>query len=83
MILIYGESRWNSHGARRLSGPKFFDGTITSQNYLQFLQEELNLYLENVPCDIRRNMIFQQDGAPPHNARIVAGYLNKYGNWQE
>ena len=75
MILIYEESRRNSQGAKRLQ-----DGTITSQNYLQFLQEELNLYLGNVPCNIRRNMIFQQDGAPPHNARITAGYLNKYGN---
>ncbi|KAJ8978454.1 hypothetical protein NQ317_011054 [Molorchus minor] len=39
--------------------------------------------LENVPLQLRANMCFQHDGAPPHKARIVQQYLNEtYGeNW--
>ncbi|KAJ8875968.1 hypothetical protein PR048_023876 [Dryococelus australis] len=34
--------------------------------YLQLLQEELPLLLEDIPLSVRRRMIFQHDGAPPH-----------------
>ncbi|KAJ8869524.1 hypothetical protein PR048_028515 [Dryococelus australis] len=38
------------------------DNTAT---YLQFVQEVLPEYLEEVPLDAREAMWFQQDGAPP------------------
>ncbi|KAL4132727.1 hypothetical protein QTP88_009836 [Uroleucon formosanum] len=34
--------------------------------------------LDGLPLDIRANSIFQQDGAPAHNANIVRNYLNEY-----
>ncbi|KMQ82062.1 transposable element tc3 transposase [Lasius niger] len=40
-------------------------------------------FLEEIPLFERNNIIFQQDGAGPHNARIVTNYLNQQfpGRW--
>jgi hypothetical protein len=54
-----------------LVGPYFYDGTLTGKRYLDFLVNQLQLLLENVPLATRKNMYFQQDGAPAHNAIIV------------
>ncbi|KAJ8964882.1 hypothetical protein NQ317_001310 [Molorchus minor] len=34
-------------------------------------------FVENILLEIRINMHFQQDGAPPHNSRAVSDYLNQ------
>lgn len=61
-------------------GPYFYKGILCSERYLQFLQEQLPVLLENLPLQLRANMCFQHDGAPPHKARIVQRYLNEtYG----
>jgi hypothetical protein len=36
--------------------------------------------VEHAPLNIRPNIILQQDGAPPHNARIATNHLNP-GRW--
>lgn len=59
-----------------LIGPYFFDENVNSHNYLQFLINDLPKLLENVDLHTRVRMWFQQDGAPPHYARIVRDYLN-------
>ncbi|KAJ8936265.1 hypothetical protein NQ318_019752 [Aromia moschata] len=66
-----------------LISPYFYEGILHSERYLQFLQEQLPVLLENVTLQLRANMCFQHDGAPPHKARIVQQYLNEtYGkNW--
>jgi hypothetical protein len=66
-----------------LIGSYFNEGILHSERYLQFLQEQLPVLLQNVPLQLRANMGFQHDGAPPHKARIVQQYLNKTygGNW--
>ncbi|CAH1371509.1 unnamed protein product, partial [Tenebrio molitor] len=50
---------------------------------LNFLRDELFVFMEHAPLNIRQNMILQQDGAPPHNARIVTNHLNTAypGRW--
>lgn len=58
-------------------GPYFFEDTVTSQSYCNFLSNELHVLLEDVPLCIRRDMWFQHDGAPPHFARITRTLLNK------
>lgn len=58
-------------------GPFFFHERLEGENYLHFLREELPILLENVPCNIRQSMWFQQDGAPPHRSRNVTAYLNE------
>lgn len=72
---IWGINVWCGILNGQIIGPKFYEGTLNSQRYLQFIREELGEYLENVPLETRREMYFQQDGAPPHNAGIVSNYL--------
>lgn len=50
---------------------------------MEFLAENLPEFLEEVPLLERNKIIFQQDGAGPHNARIVTNYLNQKfpGRW--
>ena len=45
--------------------------------YLEFLENDLPAYLENVPLAVRLNLWYQQDGAPAHYARIVRMFLNQ------
>ena len=43
--------------------------------YANFLREDLPGLVEDVPLDVRRNMWFQQDGAPPHNSILARQVL--------
>ncbi|KYN12438.1 hypothetical protein ALC57_15405, partial [Trachymyrmex cornetzi] len=51
--------------------------TINSPMYLEFLENNLPAYLENVPLAVRLNLWYQQDGAPAHYARIIRMFLNQ------
>jgi len=53
--------------------PARIDGNI----YNNFLTNNLPELLEDIPLNIRQRLIFQQDGAPPHNARCVRRTLNE------
>ncbi|XP_026829624.1 uncharacterized protein LOC113562960 [Ooceraea biroi] len=57
--------------------------TLTGQTYVELLRENFPDFLEDVPLLERNKIIFQQDGAGPHNARIVTNYLNDQfpGRW--
>lgn len=50
---------------------------------MDFLQNDLQTLLEDVPLSTYREMWFQQDGCPAHYARPVRDYLNtEYpGRW--
>ncbi|XP_066600036.1 histone-lysine N-methyltransferase SETMAR-like [Prorops nasuta] len=50
----------------RVIGPVFFPPKLDGEKYVEFLQEQLPLLLEDVPLLVRENMIFQHDGAPAH-----------------
>lgn len=50
---------------------------LNSAMYNSFLRDNLPELLENVPLNIRQNMMFQQDGAPPHTSHIVRQTLNE------
>lgn len=56
-------------------GPYFYDGILTGHKYLDFLKE-MPLPLDYMPLYFRQEMYFLQDGAPPHNCRIVTDYFN-------
>ena len=45
--------------------------TINGERYLKIIQEKIPSFMEN-----RNTNIFQQDGAPPHRAKIVTSWLN-------
>ena len=49
--------------------------------YLQFLQQNLNDLLENVPLQIKNQMRFMHDGAPQNFSNLVRQHLsNTFGN---
>lgn len=75
--VIWGVNVWCGMIDGFILGPKFYDGTLTGPMYLEFLRDELPHFLENIPLHMRRNIHFQQDGAPPHNAIAVRNHLNE------
>jgi len=56
---------------------------LNGASYLEFLAENLPDFLEEIQLLDRNRITFQQDGAGPHNARIVTNYLNQQfpGRW--
>lgn len=54
-----------------------FDENLNSQGYLQILDICLPELLDGIPLNRLRQIFFQQDGAPCHNAGIVRNYLNE------
>lgn len=85
MIKFQGRSSlnvWCGMLANQIIGPLFYRGSLTGQRYLQFLQNDIEDLLEGLPLQIYNNIIWQQDGAPPHAVREVVVYLNgRYNEW--
>lgn len=63
---------WAGICGEHVVGPHFFDGNLTADMYLQFLQQELHLLqIGKVPPNILVRQWFQHDGAPPHYSLAV------------
>ncbi|CAK9827820.1 hypothetical protein ANTRET_LOCUS5468 [Anthophora retusa] len=62
---------------KQIDGFFFFNDNITTTSYLNFLRNKLPELLENLLFVIRRNLIFQQDGASPQFGKPVRDFLNK------
>lgn len=60
----------------QLIGPFVLPNRLTGNDYLLFLQNYLQELLEEVPLNVRRQMWFLQDGAPPHFNHVVRQHLN-------
>lgn len=73
----FGINVWCGIIGRHLVGPFFYDGVLNSERFLQFLEEEVPNLIEDIPLQLRRNMWWQMDGAPPHNAQIIRNFLNE------
>ena len=67
---------WAGLVGDELIGPFFFPRILDGDTYLDFLQHHLNGLLDNVPLNVRANMWFMHDGAPPHFRITVRDYLN-------
>ncbi|OXU18325.1 hypothetical protein TSAR_009497 [Trichomalopsis sarcophagae] len=81
MQQIDNQHRWNINFLccimnGNLMGPYFFEGNVNSESYLNLIENELPILLEHVDMNTRYRMWLQQDGAPPHYARIVRNFLN-------
>lgn len=64
---------WCGLTMNRVVGPYFFeDQTVNKDNYLNMLETFAYPILNTI-----NNVIFQQDGAPPHWARVVRQSLNQ------
>lgn len=57
-------------------GPFELPARLNGANYLEFLRNDLPGLLEDVDLERRRNLIYQQDGAPPHFSRAVRRHLD-------
>lgn len=79
----FGVNVWLGVLGTRIVGPIFFQASLDAEQYLQFLENEIENFMQNLPLAEARNVMFQQDGAPAHNARVVVQFLNNtYGaNW--
>jgi len=61
----------------QLIGPAVLPNRLTRHAYVDFLQNELPLLLEEVPLMAERmRMVFQHDGAPAHYSHLVTHHLN-------
>ena len=60
---------WEGH----IFGPFFFDTSVTAENYLTMLGNELMPELDGIGG---RPAYFMQDGAPPHYAHFVRQWLD-------
>jgi hypothetical protein len=77
---VWGTNVWCGLVGGKLFGPYFYDGTLTGIRYLDFLSNQLPIFMEDIPLNIRAHLFFQQDGAPAHNALIVHEYLEQAFN---
>lgn len=68
---------WAGIMGTEILGPVILPDILTGATYKEFLRENLPEFLEEVPLSERNHIVFQQDGAGPHNARIVTAYLNE------
>ncbi|KAJ8937877.1 hypothetical protein NQ318_021102 [Aromia moschata] len=76
-IVRFGFNVWLGIIGSRIIGPIIFEGPLTGARYLRFLQNEIEDILDELPLNLWHGMYFQQDGAPPHNSRIVIDYLQR------
>lgn len=74
--LNFSVNVWAGIIDKHIIGPYFFSTTLNGNTYLNFLRNELNSLMDSVPLSTRRDMWFQQDGAPPHFATSVRTWLN-------
>lgn len=74
---------WAGIMGTKILGPVILPEILNGASYMEFLAENPPDFLEEVPLLERNKIIFQQDGAGPHNARIVTNYLNQQfpGRW--
>lgn len=72
---------WGGIIDEHLIGPVFLPQRLNGQTYTDFLQNELPQLLENLPLDLRAQMWFMHDSAPPHFSIIARQHIqNVYGN---
>jgi hypothetical protein len=63
----------------RVVGPFFLNENLTGERYLEMLQDEILPAIAEIVEDGPNpdaNIIFQQDGAPPHFSRVVREFLD-------
>lgn len=78
---------WAGIVGDHIVGPYFIDGNLTSATYLELLDTTIDPriteLLENDENLLENELVFQQDGAPPHYALPVREYLNDRfpGRW--
>jgi hypothetical protein len=72
---------WATIGKRGVVGPFFTRANITGASYLALLQNQFLPVVEQWPAF--HNLVFMQDGAPPHWTLVVRRWLDEHftGRW--
>lgn len=68
---------WAGIVGENIIGPYLLPPRLNGHIYVQFLEQILPEFLEDVPLNIRRGMWFQHDGAPAHFSLEARQYLNE------
>lgn len=72
----FGFNVWCGVIGSKILGPYIFEGTLTGDHYLHFLQNNFEDLLDELPLQTLGMLEwFQHDGAPPHNQGTVRDYL--------
>ena len=69
---------WCAITFNKIIGPFFLEGNLNGNYYLEILSEYFWPHLDEENLDLRRNMIFQQDGCPAHSTLLVRNWLNEH-----
>lgn len=67
---------WCGILGNRIIGPYIFNGRLNGESYLNFLQNELPVLLEDIPLETRAIMWYQHDGCPAHFSQNVRNFLD-------
>jgi hypothetical protein len=72
---------WGGIWGGAIIGPFFFESTVTGERYLKMLEETIWPSLQQIPN--LEEMLWMQDGAPPHWMLGVKEWLNSHfpGRW--
>lgn len=79
---VPGITVWAGIWSGGIVGPYFFNDTVRGDSYLEMLQDTVFPELQNNPLYENTNLIWQQDGAPPHYSLLVRECLNSnFDEW--
>lgn len=68
---------WGCISSRGPGPLAFVDGIINSQSYIHTLRTHLVSYLEDLPLNTLRHVVFQQDNATPHTSAATRTFLQQ------
>ncbi|XP_066257798.1 histone-lysine N-methyltransferase SETMAR-like [Euwallacea similis] len=67
---------WAGIIGNKILGPVFINNRLNGRTYANFLQDDLENLMEEVPLAVERDLWFLNNGAPPHNSNVVRQILN-------
>jgi hypothetical protein len=73
----FGINLWAGVIDNNLVGPFTLPARVNAENFLQFLKNDFQVLLEDLPLAILRQIWLQMDGAPPHFGRIVRDWCDE------
>ena len=73
----FGFNIWIGVVGPRMIGPFIYDGNLNAQRYINILARFVEPYLEDLPLAEMIRKLYQQDGAPAHNAAVTTNKLNQ------
>lgn len=75
----FGINVWLGILDSKVVGPFFFEEHLNGEMYLNFLRNDFQDMLDDLPLTVNRNFhYFQQDGAPAHRDRRCTRFLNNF-----